>query len=129
MYLTRSVLTRFVRESNPDRWIESPARFPLNHGLTPTWNPYLVRIKKHNPYNEKKISTCYDHRIQFRVKECVLDWISMVLVLCWANNFMYLSNVDQTSVRNNQTTLLQSKTQSVNPNFLLLIAQKGLAQR
>ena len=31
-YLTRSVLTWFVRESNPDRWIESPARLPLNHG-------------------------------------------------------------------------------------------------
>ena len=34
-YLTRFVLTWFVRESNPDCWIESPARLPLNHGLTP----------------------------------------------------------------------------------------------
>ena len=34
-YLTRFVLPWFVRESHPDRWIESPAHLPLNHGANP----------------------------------------------------------------------------------------------
>jgi len=34
-YLTRFVLTLYVRESNPHRWVESLARFPETTGSRP----------------------------------------------------------------------------------------------